>query len=94
MDIVIEMLCPTSVDVDSPALEVFEASLDGACTNLVQWKCPAHGTKWSLSPFHPKPFHDSMIILAFKLLQLLGHTEITWVFLGQEQKYVYTIAIV
>lgn len=38
MDIVILMLCPSSVDTYFPTLEVFEASLNGAWKNLVQWK--------------------------------------------------------
>lgn len=66
MDIVILMLCPSSVDTYFPTLEVFEASLNGAWKNLVQWKVALPTEQGSLGPFQPKPFYDSMIILAFK----------------------------
>lgn len=57
MDIVIQMLCPSSVDTYSPSLEVFEASLNEAWTNLVQWKVALLTEQDGLwVPSNPNPF--------------------------------------
>jgi len=55
--------------VAAPSPAVFKARLDGALSNLVQWKMSllmAGGLEpGDLSgPFQPKPFYDSMILLS------------------------------
>jgi len=50
--------------VDAPSLEVFKARLDGALSNLVQWKVSlpmAGGLELDdpQGPFQPKAFYDS-----------------------------------
>lgn len=47
------------------SLEVFKVRLDGALSNLAQWKAslPKSGELHDLqSPFHPKPFYDSILL--------------------------------
>ena len=50
--------------VAAPSLEGFKARLDGALSNLAQWKVPARGGGVELQdlsgPFQPKPFCDSI----------------------------------
>ena len=48
--------------VAAPSLEVSKARLDGALSNLVQWKVslPVAGGLELDDAFQPKPFYDSM----------------------------------
>jgi len=54
---------------DAPSLTVFKARLDGALSNLVWWKMSlliAGGLEPGdlQGPFQPKPFYDSVILVA------------------------------
>jgi len=53
---------------DAPSLEIFKARLDGALSNLIQWKMSpliAGGLDWVAckGPSQTKLFYDSMIVL-------------------------------
>ncbi|KAK4812297.1 hypothetical protein QYF61_014083 [Mycteria americana] len=53
--------------VDAPSLEAFKVRLDGALSNLIQWKMSlptAGGLDWIIfeGPFQPKPLCDSVCL--------------------------------
>jgi len=61
--------------VDAPSLEAFKARLDVTLGSLVWWLATLHiagGLKlgYHCSPFHPRPFYDSTILMYLLLSTL------------------------